>query len=443
MFALLLVGLLVAALVLSKQDLLRISVQPRKLAVVMAGAAVLALWWMAVVVTSYLAVRPRRLSTWRRITAGGVVAVLCLVVAAPFLVASRYAYVQRDLVNSVFPEAAPEARAAAGGGTLAARDPWAGQSRVNVLLLGGDGGFDRYGVRTDSMTLASVDTHTGRTVLLSLPRNLQRAPMPPGPMRERFPNGFRDLLNEVYQYVHDHPDMAPGVKGNRGATVLKAAISEILGVPVDYFVLVNLYGFADIVNALGGVQIRITSPIVYGLHNDVLKQGLHRLSGSQALWYGRSRTDSDDYTRMGRQRCLLGAIARQADPLRVLFRFQQLASATKSVVSTDIPRSRVPDFVDLAALAKDAKVTSVQFVPPLIKTYRPDWALIRATAAQAIADSEAGPAGETGGGTAGGTAGARAPGTAASPPASPAPSGHGKPAAVPAPVSLDNVCQYS
>ena len=46
---------------------------------------------------------------------------------------------------------------------------------------------------------------------------------------------------------------------------------------------------------------------------------------------------------------------------------QQLSSATKRVVSTDIPRRRLPAFIDLAARAKEAEVTSVQFTPPLIK----------------------------------------------------------------------------
>ena len=57
-------------------------------------------------------------------------------------------------------------------------DPWGGRDRVNVLLLGGDCGPYREGVRTDSMILVSLDTHTGRAVTFSLPRNMMNAPFP-------------------------------------------------------------------------------------------------------------------------------------------------------------------------------------------------------------------------------------------------------------------------
>ena len=46
----------------------------------------------------------------------------------------------------------------------------------------------------------------------------------------------------------------------------------------------------------------------------MLPAGTRRLSGKEALWYGRSRSDGDDYVRMSRQKCLLYAVAQQADP---------------------------------------------------------------------------------------------------------------------------------
>jgi LCP family protein required for cell wall assembly len=449
-FALILLAAGIAAATVSQQELVRYSVQPRFLTLVMTVAAVLAAWWLAVVVTSYRVLRPAHLGTGRRIAGAAFVAVLCLVVLAPPVVATRYAYAQRSLVTSVFPDTDTRVPHAAGGAVRT--DPWADKGRVNVLLLGGDGGYNRYGIRTDSMTLASIDTTTGRTVLLSLPRNLQRAPMPAGPMRERFPNGFDDLLNEVYQYPADHREVAPPGATNPGADLLKETVSGILGLPVDYFVLVNLEGFKDIVDALGGVTVRVTEPIRYGRQGHVLEPGVHRLTGSQALWYGRSRTDSDDYTRMRRQRCLMGAIARQADPVTVLRRFRELTSATKRVLLTDIPRGRLPDFVDLAARAKNAEVSSVQFVPPLIKTYRPDWDLIRVTAAEAIAASEA-DADDRQTGTASpspGAGGSPTPSPTGSPTGSPTaspgatapPAAGSTPSTSPAPVSLDQVCQY-
>ena len=75
------------------------------------------------------------------------------------------------------------------------------------------------------MTVASVDTATGATTLFGLPRNLEDVPLPSGPARDRFPYGFTGtgethpgLLNEVFQYAEDHPEVVPrAAKGQRGS----------------------------------------------------------------------------------------------------------------------------------------------------------------------------------------------------------------------------------
>src|SRR5581483_7284856 len=111
---------------------------------------------------------------------------------------------------------------------------------------------------------------------------------------------------------------------------------------IDYYILVDMFGFADIIDAMGGVKIKIVNPIPYGTRGDVLQPGDRVLNGHEALWYGRSRNDSDDYTRMGRQKCLLRAVARQANPETVLLKFEKLASATKRAIATDIPQELLP-----------------------------------------------------------------------------------------------------
>jgi hypothetical protein len=112
------------------------------------------------------------------------------------------------------------------------------------------------------------------------------------------------------------------------------------------------------------------------------------LSGKEALWYSRSRNETDDYVRMGRQKCLLRALARQADPGRILTKFEQLASATRRAIATNIPQALLPALVKLSAKAKDgAKISNLSFVPPLISTGNPDYALIRRLSAQAIGEN--------------------------------------------------------
>ncbi|MET8864495.1 LCP family protein [Nonomuraea sp. NPDC004580] len=366
--------------------LLSLAVQPYWLAWLTVGVAAIALAWTGVIVWSFLLVRPERSDTVGRFLTTTLTVALCALILAPTAYATRLAYLSRDVVNTLF---TPSSTAA----PVLAQDPWNGAERVNFLLLGGDAAPGRPGVRTDSMTVASVDVETGATVLFGLPRNLQRVQLPAGPARDRFPYGFTGegpdtpgLLNEIYQFAEDHPEMVPGVEnGKRGSTLLKATISDILGIPVSYYAMVDMKGFAEIIDAMGGVQVTIKNPIVYGKYREgLLPAGTRRLSGQEALWYGRSRTDSDDYVRMGRQKCLLNAVAKQADPVTVLNSFERLAAATKRAISTDLPQDLLPAVVDLAGKVKSARLRSLSFVPPLINTAYPDRYLIRRKVKEAL-----------------------------------------------------------
>ncbi|MEV4168074.1 LCP family protein [Nonomuraea sp. NPDC049709] len=372
-------------------NLLSLAVQPSWLTVLTVALVVIALAWTGVIIWSFLLVRPPRSDTVGRFLSTTLAVALCALILAPTAYATRLAYLSRDVVHTLF---------AGNGGTapIMAQDPWSGADRVNFLLLGGDSAPGRPGVRTDSMTVASVDVETGATVLFGLPRNLQQVQLPAGPARDAFPWGFTGsgpdtpgLLNEVFQFAEDHPELVPGVhKGKRGSTLLKQTISDILGIPVDYYAMVDMKGFAEIIDAMGGVRITIKAPIVYGKHREgLLPAGTRKLSGEDALWYGRSRTDSDDYVRMGRQKCLLNAVAKQADPMTVLNSFERLAAATKRAISTDLPQDLLPAVVDLSQKVKDAKMRSLSFVPPLISTSDPDWYVIRRKVREALDEDSA------------------------------------------------------
>ena len=80
---------------------------------------------------------------------------------------------------------------------------------------------------------------------------------------------------------------------------------------------------------------------------DVLPGRRYHFYGREALAYVRSRKDSNDYTRMARQRCFLSAMADQLDPVRVLRNFPGLARTVERNVSTDVPLRRLPALVRL------------------------------------------------------------------------------------------------
>jgi LCP family protein required for cell wall assembly len=387
-YVLMLAGVLTVFTAFSAR-LLSLAVQPRWLIVLTVALVVIALAWTGVIIWSFLLVRPARSDTIGRFLTTTLAVALCALVLAPTAYATRLAYLSRDVVNSLF---------STSSAPIMSQDPWNGADRVNFLLLGADAAPGRPGVRTDSMTVASVDTQTGTTTLFGLPRNLQQVRLPEGPARARFPSGFTGsgpdtpgLLNEVFQFAEDNPDMVPGVeRGKRGPALLKQTVSDILGITVDHYAMVDMKGFAEIVDAMGGVKVTIKENIVYGRHREgLLSAGTRKLSGEEALWYGRSRTDSDDYVRMGRQKCLLNAVAKQADPMTVLNSFDRLAAATKRAISTDIPQDLLPAIVDLSQKVKDTKIQSLSFVPPLIITADPDWYLIRRKVAQALDEPSA------------------------------------------------------
>ena len=75
----------------------------------------------------------------------------------------------------------------------------------------------------------------------------------------------------------------------------------------------------------------------------------YHFDGRQALAYVRSRKDSNDYTRMARQRCFLSAMADQLHPLRLLRNFGSLARTVESNVRTDVPLDRLPALLRLVA----------------------------------------------------------------------------------------------
>src|SRR3954447_24754444 len=141
---------------------------------------------------------PRGTRALQHVVGTLLVVLLAVAVALPAYWVVRLADAQRGLINGVFADHQ--------SATVQDKpNSFAGKDRVNVLLLGGDSGPGRDGLRTDTVIVASIDTHTGDTTLFSLPRNLENLPFPPSsPLAALYPDGFEDgsesesLLNAVY-----------------------------------------------------------------------------------------------------------------------------------------------------------------------------------------------------------------------------------------------------
>ena len=133
---------------------------------------------------------------------------------------------------------------------------WARDGRLNILLVGSDAGTGRWLLRTDTMVLLSVDIKSGQAAMFGIPRNLINVPLA-GEDAKAFPDGrFPGLLNALYVYAWGHPGQFPGGDA-RGFRAVTGAIQELVGVPLDGFVAVDLQGFVRLVNSVNGLWIRI------------------------------------------------------------------------------------------------------------------------------------------------------------------------------------------
>ena len=133
--------------------------------------------------------------------------------------------------------------------------------RYNVLLLGGDSGSDRWGLRPDSLSVASIDAETGETVLFGLPRNMLNFPFPEGSiMDEQFPDGYdcgdECELNSLATWAEDHKSLFKGV-ANPGVEATKEGVEGITGLEINYYAMVNMQGFRRLVTAVGGVTLNV------------------------------------------------------------------------------------------------------------------------------------------------------------------------------------------
>jgi LCP family protein required for cell wall assembly len=340
----------------------------------------LAVGWAYLFVDAWRLGQPLSLSMTHRRAVVGLNGLLCFTVAGALLFGAHLVGVQRSFILAMF-----------GGDEVSA----AHHGRFNVLLLGGDSGAGRWGLRPDSMTIASIDEETGRTVLVGLPRNMANFPFAKGSvMAKQFPHGFNCdgcYLNGVSTWAEDHTNLFPK-SDHPGVDATIMGIEGITGLRINYWAMVNLEGFRDLVDAVGGVTLTVRQPIpVGGLGSDVtgyIKPGTRKLDGHDVLWFARARDGSDDYSRMARQKCVMGAMLHQISPQTALANFEQIAAASSAMISTDIPPSEVDRFIDLALKARAQRVSTVSLVPPMIVTAHPDIPTVRRMVSTAIARAE-------------------------------------------------------
>lgn len=360
--------------------------------------------WMGSVALTAIVSSPKPLQGSQRAGLSVFTGLMCLVLAVPTAVGLRYADASSDTVGTMFANTDQSTL------DLGADDPWEDTPRVNVLLLGSDAGDGRTGVRTDTMLVASIDTQTGDSVLFGIPRNLENVPIPEdNPLSNLYPDGYNCgdecLMNAIWTEAENAKLNNPGwypddPDDNVGLTATREVISEVLGIPVDYSAVVNLEGFTDLVDAMGGVDINVQERLPMGgktvngqlvpdSESGWLEVGEQHLDGYEAMWYSRSRVTTDDFSRMRRQRCVVSALVEQVNPFTILTNYTDILDVAGQNIYTSIPQEELPAWAELVLRVQGGgQITSLPFTIENTNVSNPDFDDLHEQVQEAIAPPE-------------------------------------------------------
>jgi polyisoprenyl-teichoic acid--peptidoglycan teichoic acid transferase len=259
----------------------------------------------------------------------------CIPLAVVIISASGYAAYLTHKVADVLDEDSTSRVDLSRGDVSEKRDPDVtvnpSNDNISILFLGidtsdakGRGGS----ARTDAMLLTTFNEKDKTIKMLSIPRDTYT---------------YLPTLNYSDRISHAH-----AYDGVDGAV---AAVEEMFDVPVDYFVRLNFYGFIEVVDALGGVEVYV--PFTFreqDSHDNqgaiLLEKGNQLLDGEHALAFARMRKYDNDFKRGARQQEVLKAVIKKAASLQSITKYSSLIEAVGKNMVTNL------SFKDVISLHK-------------------------------------------------------------------------------------------
>ncbi|RFU66097.1 LytR family transcriptional regulator [Peribacillus glennii] len=182
----------------------------------------------------------------------------------------------------------------------------------SVLILGVD---EREGDRgrSDTMIVLAVNPETESVRMLSIPRDTRT---------EIVGHGTTDKINHAYAFG--------------GIEMSMDTVEHFLDIPVDYYMQINMEGFKDIVDAVGGITVNNDLDFTYeGVH---FNKGNITLDGEKALKYSRMRYEDPrgDYGRQLRQRQIIQEVINEGASVSTLANYGDIFSALGKNVKTNL-----------------------------------------------------------------------------------------------------------
>jgi len=251
---------------------------------------------------------------------------------------------------------------------------WDGTERINVLLLGTDAAPGREVALTDVVLVVSIDPVERTAVMISVPRDTGFVPLPDESL---FVGGlYPDKVNELAaQAALDPATWCPDLAGDAeacGIRTIERSVGLYLGLDIHHYALVDMTGFADMIDALGGLELclpgRLVDPEFDGSITNqesdeglVLDAGCRLYNGVDSLAYARSRkgwiempdgerVGQSDFDRIERQQAVLLAMRSELTEADTFLELPGLLRAIGRTVSSDFPRDRAGDLASLMPL---------------------------------------------------------------------------------------------
>lgn len=248
-----------------------------------------------------------------------------------------------------------------------------GDGRVNILLLGIGGSDHAGGDLTDSIVVLSIDPVNNTAAMLGVPRDMW-VKMPVNYF------GAYQKINAAYSSAK-YKFLGKVDLTNKNADAMQAgleagdqAITEVLGIPIHYNVLVNFQAFKQAVDTVGGVTIDVKEQLYdptmawENKWNPVLAPaGVQQMDGTKALMYARSRETSSDFARNERQRQILLALKDKvltAGTLSNPAKIDGLMNTLGNNVYTDISTQAATRLYEISKKIDDSKIASLGMTQP-------------------------------------------------------------------------------
>lgn len=195
---------------------------------------------------------------------------------------------------------------------------------ISILLLGvdereGDGG------RTDTMIVMTINPITKSTKIVSIPRDTRADLIDPKDPDEN----TIDKMNHAYAFG--------------GIEMSITSIENFLNIPIDYYAEVNMQGFKDIVDAVGGIEVN--NEYEFELDGVYLSEGYHKLTGEEALQYARMRKEDPrgDFGRQERQREVISKVIAKGKSLKALTNYDDILEALQGNIKTNLTLKQIID----------------------------------------------------------------------------------------------------